>query len=280
MLINNGQITEEINPIISHNNKALTHGHSIVEEMRIMGGQIIFWEAHYLKIMASMRMLRITIPMDFTPEKLSDLILDALAKSPVLKQDALVRFQVFPNEIALRETQYYISLTELRMPQWQSPDKTPFEMGLYKDYYVSNNGLSALPTSNRLIAALAHIFAFENDFQACFLLNTNKEVIGSNRGTLYMLLEGEIHTPPLSGGTKDSVFRKKMNQAIEKDSSYVLKTDSISPFSLQKASALCILNVSDGLISVSKYRKKTYEGDDFYAYMTQLLAKAAQEALV
>lgn len=280
MLINNGQISKEVTPIISPNNSALTHGHSIIEEMRIMGGQIMFWEAHYLKIMASMRMLRISIPMDFTPEFLSDIILSALSESVELNQDALVSFQVYPDALNFMETQYHIHLSALANNSWETSNIGAFEMGLYKDYYLSNNGLSSLPTNNQLISSLASVFAYENDFQACFLINMDKEVAGTNCGSLYMLLDQEIHTAPLSAGAKDSILRKKMNEAIEKDSTYALKTVSISPFSLQKADALCILNISDGVISVTKYRKKAYQGEGFTSFMRQLLLNMTQDSLV
>ncbi len=277
MLITNGQITDTHLAIIKPSNAALTHGHSILEDMRIMGGQILFWEAHYLKIMASMRMLRIAIPMDFTPEKLSALILSALSESSELEADALVRFQVYPHPENFLETNYHISLMPLVNKELYSANNQTFEMGLYKDYYIGLNGLSSLATSNQLIPSLASIFAFENDFHACFLLNTNKEVIGTNKGTLYMLIDQEVHTADLTAGAKNTVFRKVLNTAIEKDTQYKLNTGAISPFSLQKAKALCIVNPSDGVIQVTKYRKKTYEDANFGLYIKKLLIKASQE---
>ena len=63
MVVFNGKLYSDQECFIGVGNTALSFGHAVLEELRIENGHLLFWESHYLKIMASMRMLRISIPM-------------------------------------------------------------------------------------------------------------------------------------------------------------------------------------------------------------------------
>ncbi len=45
-----------------------------------MNGKILFWEDHYFRLMASMRIMRMEIPMNFTMEFLEAQILETLER--------------------------------------------------------------------------------------------------------------------------------------------------------------------------------------------------------
>ena len=49
------------------NNRGFLYGDSIFETIKIIDNKIIFWEEHYLRLMSSMRILRIDIPNNYTP---------------------------------------------------------------------------------------------------------------------------------------------------------------------------------------------------------------------
>ena len=50
------------------NNRGFLYGDSVFETIKIVDNKIIFWEEHYLRLMSSMRILRIEIPNNYTPE--------------------------------------------------------------------------------------------------------------------------------------------------------------------------------------------------------------------
>jgi len=210
-----------------------------------------------------MRMLRISIPMTFTPDYLEGVIKDALSKTTHLNNNAIAVFQVYPSEDNITQTHYHISFRPLENLHLDKISHTPFEIGLYKDFYIADSLLSTLPTNYKLVERLAGVFSDENDFQSCFLLNEKKEVIGTHMGPLFMVANGQIQTPPITGGTQNSVFRKQIISLLAKDSDYEISENVISPFSLQKADALFIFNLSKGFISINKYRKKIYDQHEF-----------------
>ena len=57
----NGNLTAE--PHFSPQNRALLYGDAVFETVRCQGGKIYFWEDHYFRLMSSMRILRMDIPM-------------------------------------------------------------------------------------------------------------------------------------------------------------------------------------------------------------------------
>lgn len=67
MIVFNGSVYACINSLPEDELNGLLHsGISIVENIRVEAGKLIFWELHYFKMMASMRILRMEIPMSFT----------------------------------------------------------------------------------------------------------------------------------------------------------------------------------------------------------------------
>ena len=263
MVVFNGKLYSDQECFIGVGNTALSFGHAVLEELRIENGHLLFWESHYLKIMASMRMLRISIPMTFTPDYLEGVIKDALSKTTHLNNNAIAVFQVYPSEDNITQTHYHISFRPLENLHLDKISHTPFEIGLYKDFYIADSLLSTLPINYKLVERLAGVFSDENDFQSCFLLNEKKEVIGTHMGPLFMVANGQIQTPPITGGTQNSVFRKQIISLLAKDSDYEISENVISPFSLQKSDALFIFNLSKGFISINKYRKKIYDQHEF-----------------
>jgi len=67
----NGTITaSETNLLV--NNRAFLYGDGVFESMKIVDQKILFLEDHYFRLMASMRIVRIEIPMIFTMEFFED----------------------------------------------------------------------------------------------------------------------------------------------------------------------------------------------------------------
>ena len=71
----NGTILEKQQATISVSNRGLNYGDAIFETLRVSAGKIYFWEDHYFRLMASMRILRMEIPMNFTQEYLEKQVL-------------------------------------------------------------------------------------------------------------------------------------------------------------------------------------------------------------
>lgn len=257
----NGTLLEENNPILLINNRGFNYGDAVFETIKAVNGKILFWEDHYFRLMASMRIMRMDIPMSFTPE-----FLESQIKRLIVKNTATairVKLHVYrdaeglylPNTNAVG---FCISMTELDNVLYPLKDNN-YTIDIYKDFFISPDLLSTLKTVNCSINTLGSIYASENGYDNCLILNTNKSVVEALNGNLFLVSGKTIKTPPLSDGCIKGIMRKQVIGVVNSLSDYELEEASISVFELQKANELFITNTISGIQPISKYRKKNFQ---------------------
>ena len=119
--------------------------------------------------------------------------------------------------------------------------------------------LSTLKTNNKAINVVGSIFASENGYQNCLLLNQEKRVVEALNGNLFLVKDQQIKTPSLKDGCLNGIVRKKLIGILGSLDKYQFEEAFISPFELQKADELFITNAITGIQPITKYRKKEYE---------------------
>ena len=105
---------------------------------------------------------------------------------------------------------------------------------------------------------LGSIYANENNYANCLLLNEKKQIVEALNGNLFLVKGDTIKTPPLLDGCLKGMLRKQLLSILVEMPDYTIEEVSISPFELQKADELFITNVITGIQPISKYRKKEY----------------------
>lgn len=258
----NGKLLQKDSKFLNHKNRGIRFGDALFEELRVVDNEIIFWEDHYLKLMASMRILRMSIPMEFTMEFLQEEILKTCAIHNQHKNGSLVRFTVFRNSGGdyLPESNtisYVMECSPLSSSFYLLKDE-PYEIELFKDFLVNNDLTSTLQTNNSIIRVVGSVYAQENGYQNCILLNGSKMVVEGLNGAVFMVNNNVITTPSIKEGCLNSILRKKIIDLCTKLEAYEIHEKSISPFDLQKADELFIVNVKNGIIPITKYRKKLF----------------------
>lgn len=258
----NGALLERTSPFLNHTNRGLLFGDVLFEEVRAIHGQIVFWEDHYFRLMASMRILRMEIPMEFTMEFLEEQILSTLESNGFMEKPALVRITVFRDGgTTLSPEQNNVSFvldTMALSAPFYNLDENAYEVELFKDYLINDDMLSKLDTNNKTVEVVASIFARENGYSDCILLNTKKHVVGTIHGSIFLVKDGKIKIPPLSEGAKNRVLRKKLYEIIQAIDGFEIEEAVISPFELQKADELFVVNNTTGIQPITQYRKKVY----------------------
>ena len=78
----NGTLQSTQEGKVSINNRGLQYGDAVFETLKVVFNKINFWEDHYFRLMASMRILRMEIPMTFSMEFLENEIKKPL-KPPI-----------------------------------------------------------------------------------------------------------------------------------------------------------------------------------------------------
>ncbi|MFY7672335.1 aminotransferase class IV [Tenacibaculum sp. MEBiC06402] len=259
MINYNGSVILESELQLTHQNRAFKYGDGIFETIKFQNNKIIFLEDHYFRLMASMRMLRMKIPMKFTLEFLEEEILKTVANydSDILR----IRVNVYRKDGGLynpetNEVDYIIEAKEVELNS-----KDNYRIDLYKDFYNYSGLLSTVKTTNRILNTIAAIYAKENDLDNCILLNERKGVVEVTNGNIFVIKGNVIKTPALSEGCIKGVIRKKVIEIIDKHADFTIEETSISPFELQKSDEVFITNAIVGIQAVTNYRKKEFKTD-------------------
>lgn len=276
MINYNGQLVNGTT-VLNATNRGFLYGDAVFETCKIVNNIILFFEDHYFRLMSAMRIVRMKIPMNFTLEFLESEILALVNANGI--SNARVRITVYRNEGGFylpkdNSVSYTISANPLETPSYIMGVQ-PYEVDLYKDFYVSKQLLSSLKTTNKLINITGSVFAQENHLDNCLLLNDDKNVVEALNGNLFLLTNNTLITPPVSDGCLNGVMRKQVLSLAKKIEGIDVVEQSISAFELQKADELFITNVIAGIQPITRYRKKEYT-----SVFSQQLIEKLNESLV
>lgn len=272
----NGNIVAQNDNVLTQN-RAFLYGDGVFETLKIINNKILFLEDHYFRLMASMRVVRMEIPMNFTMEYFEEQVL-SLVQQKEISASARARITVFRNDGGLylpqtNEISFLIHATALDAALY-ALNTDSYEVDLYKDFYVTKQLLSSIKTTNKMINVTGSIFAHENGLQNCILLNDAKNVVEVLQGNLFMVTGKKLITPPVSEGCLNGVMRKQILALAKKVADIEVSEEIISPFDLQKADELFLTNVITGIQSISKYRKK-----EFTSNLAHLLVQKLNESI-
>jgi branched-chain amino acid aminotransferase len=252
-------VSQDTNGVVD--NRGFLYGDAVFETVKIVDSKVLFLEEHYFRLMSSMRVIRMEIPMDFTMEYFEEQIV-ALVKNNGLEASARARITVYRNEGGYYLPQnntvsFLIQATSIESALY-AHDENEYEVDLYKDFYVTKHLLSSIKTTNRLINVTGSIYASENGLDNCILLNDSKNVVEVLQGNIFMLKGNVLITPPVSEGCLNGVMRKQILKIAQKLEGIEVVEEIVSPFDIQKADELFVTNVIKGVQPITKYRKKEF----------------------
>lgn len=256
----NGNIVAQEENVLTQN-RAFLYGDGVFETLKIVNKKILFLEDHYFRLMASMRVVRMEIPMNFTMEYFEEQVLN-LVDQKGISASARARITVFRNDGGLylpktNDVSFLIHATSLENTSYVL-NTAEYEVDLYKDFYVTKQLLSSIKTTNKMINVTGSIFAHENGLANCILVNDTKNVVEALQGNLFMIVGKKMITPPISEGCLNGIMRKQILALAKKLEGIEVHEEIISPFDLQKADELFLTNVITGIQPITKYRKKEF----------------------
>lgn len=258
----NGALIGAEGNILALHNRAFAYGDAVTDVSKYSYQQLLFWEEHYLRLMAGMRVLRMNIPMSFSMEYIEEEILKTIRSNALESQPVRVRISIFRKSgNTYTPTNNYIEYlieTQPLSSAFYVLNEEPYEVELFKDFYIQPDLLANIKHTNRIVNVLGSIFAQENDYQNCILLNSQKNIAGALDGNIFLVNGNTLKTPALTDGAVNGITRKMLIKSLQKVGDYQVEETSISPFELQKADELFITNSLIGIQPVSQYRKKTY----------------------
>ena len=242
-------------------NRAFLYGDSVFETIKVVKNKILFWEEHYLRLMSSMRILKIEIPNTFTPEYLEDQIKKTNFSISKLFSGR-VRLTIFRDGGGFytpksNESCFVIKSFENDKILFETEFKE-YKVDIYKDYFIQSNLLSNLKTNNRLINVLGSIHAKNNGLDNCILLNDQKLVAEFLNGNIFIVKENIVLTPPLGSGCLSGVMRNKIIESITGIPLTEVKEENFSAYEIISSQEIWVSNCISGIIPVTEYRNKQF----------------------
>ena len=258
----NGTLTQNIYQL-AVSNRGFAYGDSVFETLRVVNGKIVFWEDHYFRLMAGMRIMRMEIPMTFTMEFLEAEILKTTQATGLQDLPARVKLSVYRESEGFykpltNDVRYVVAVQKLKQPRYEL-NTNPYRVDIFKDYPVAPGLLSTVKSNNRAVNVVGSIFAQENELDNCILINTNKQVVEALNSNLFLVHGNTLKTPPILDGCIKGIIRQQLVDIIKEMEDYVLEEASISPFELQRADELFLTNSIMGIRPVTVYRKKEFK---------------------
>ena len=255
----NGKITNLSDQLI--NNRAFLYGDAVFETLIIFNDKILFWEDHYFRLMSSMRIIRLDIPDKYTPEFLKENIIK-IHNNISQTGNSRIRINIYRSSGGKykpeKNTPFFIISCESINYNTYELNKGHYEVDLYKDYYLDNQLISSIKSNNKIINVVASIYASENGFDNCILLNKDKLVSEFINSNLFIIKDEKIYTPTLKSGCLNGVVRKNLFKILS-SSSFELCEQDLSTFDITQSDEIFGTNIAQGIFSVTKFRKKNYD---------------------
>lgn len=268
----NGQIYANDDAFISIFNTSLISGDLIFENIIVSRNKVLFYEDHYFNLLSSMRILKIKIPMSFTPEFLEKQLLSLYAKSGFVDDNILMRILICNNvasKVNPTTVKYYIY--DVRQINYSTSNFEKYTLDVFKDYFKNTGLLSNLTTNSQLIQRIGLRYCQENDFNDCVILNNSKTISESLNGNIFMVMNDKVLTPSLNDGSNNNVIRTKIIELINNDiEGFDVIEQSLSVFDIQKSDELFISNINFGIQPVRKFRKKVFTDEITSLIMNKL----------
>lgn len=249
-------------------NRAFLLGDAVKVSFFVRNAELIMDEECYFFLMASMRKMRLNIPLSYTLE-----FFQSLFKQEVIEEqqitDGIINFQVFRNTdgitLAKSSVSYFYEVTEMK--DILAVDSRPLELDLIKEINVNNNLLSNIRVHSPE-NIYAGIYAQENDLDDVILLNPNKRIARTTSGNLLFLEGNIIKVPKQTEGAYISPLMENFVTFLHKHNLADIQEHEIIAFESQKAEEILLISDEKGLFSVGKIRNKTF-GNSRFAELTE-----------
>ena len=247
-------------------NNAFLCGDAVKVHFYIKNSQLIMAEECYFFLMASMRKMRMNIPLSFTLEFFSDIFLAAIAENQI--QEGVIELLAYRNRddgfSAKTPVHFYF---EIRQKDEVLKISEKYELDLMKEISVNTNVLSNIKVHSPE-NIYAEIYAKENDLDDVIFLNPNKKIARTIYGNLLLLEENTIKIPKQTEGAYISPLMENFVTFVHKNNLATIEEAELSAFESQKAEEILVISDEKGIFTVSKIRNKEF-GNEIYKTMLE-----------
>ena len=256
----NGNITDASHPVLMHTNRAFRYGDAVFETIRLMNGEILFFEKHLARLKKNMELLSMEWHHDFSFQHLH-LLIRHLDQVNNLRGNGRIRIEVFRNAGGYyipdsNQTAYIIEAEPLKEKNYML-NATGLRAGVFSDISKPLNKLSNLKSSNALLFVLAGLQKKKDGADDMIVLNAEGNVCEAVSSNIFIMLHGELCTPSLDQGCVAGVMRERIIDVM-KSKHKKCNERKITLSDLLHADEVFLTDVIEGIRWVGAIRNKRY----------------------
>ena len=244
-------------------NNAFLYGDAVKAHFFVRKTQLIIAEESYFFLMASMRKMRMNIPLSFTLEYFTEIFNKAISENHF--QNGIIEILAYRNRAenfsAKTPIHYYF---ELKKNDDVLAIQSDIEIDVIKEISVNTNLLSNIRVHSPE-NVYASIYANENDLDDVILLNPEKRIARTVLGNLLLLEENVIKVPKQTEGAYISPLMENFVTFVFKNNLATIEEAELSAFESQKAEEILMISDEKGVFSVTKIRNKEFGNQRFIA---------------
>lgn len=262
---------------LSPANRSFRYGDGLFESMVMFNNRVPLLPCHYNRLCNGMKQLKMNVPTAWSVNFFSEIC----AKLALTKEltNARIRLQVtrvdgglyapLSNEVDL--------LVEMQPIVYNHFELNPngLHIGVYTDTRKTQHFLSALKTANALPYVMAAIYAKENHFDECVLLNEKNTIADTGKCNLFVLKNNYLLTPPITDGGVDGVMRQTIFTLIgnkkHPNSNVQLLEQSLTITDLESADEIFLTNAVNGIQWVQKFKHCQFNTHKISTFLTQII---------
>jgi len=276
----NGKLFHADEPVLFASNRGYRYGDGLFETMKLKEGKILLEQYHFERLFNGLHILRFEIPSLFNADKLRQEILH-LCKRNECEKLARIRLSVFRGNGGLYED---LNVLHYLIECWPLPETTMeinqngLDVGIFPGGRKNADQFSNLKSSNFLLYSMAAIFAREQKWNDCLVLNTSDRLCDATTANIFIIKNGIFKTPALSEGCVAGVMRRKLIEVIRAENAPVnsVEESGLQIDELLNADEVFLTNAIHGIRWIKKVNDKIYSNKqtvDIYSKFLRTLSE-------
>lgn len=240
-------------------NRAMRFGDGVFETIRIINGEMLWWNEHFDRLLKGLKYLSIDIPKLFIDELLVD-CLATIHRNQILEGGVLRVFVYRKGAGGYTPTNYgfdYVIESEPLKENQFKLNKKGLVIGTSNEVQVSSNESQNFKTLNKIPYIRAAAEKVKKGWDEILILNEKGHIAEASSSNIFLLIDEVFYTPRISDGILSGITRKKIIEYL-RESNYQVKETQIETKMLFKAQELILCNSVSGVRWIAAYNKSRY----------------------
>ncbi len=244
----NGKFLASGIAVFTADSRAFRYGDGLFETIKVVEGILELKELHFKRLYSGMEILQIKLPTIFNAGFLEQQVLKTIAKNKITTP-ARVRLAVFRGEGGLYEPDgkgagYLIQVWTL--DKTGALNENGLIIGAYYGASKNCDLLSGIKSNNYLVYVMAALFAKNNRWNDCLVINNHGRVCDATIANLFWIKNARLYTVPLTEGGVAGVMRQHLIDSLPAKGWEVIEKP-VTLGELEEADELFLTNSMSGI---------------------------------